>query len=118
MIIYAVQLPEKTVKYWHTGWSLRLTRLVGVHLVGATLFEGIVIQPRMGCPEEVPCNPETSAKPNSGTKSKTMAKPQPHATMRNMGSDGGRYRTHSIGLCSVRPIETNSSFCPRFHDHM
>lgn len=46
-IVYAVHLPDRTVKYWNTGWNLRLARVVGDHLVGATLFDGIVVQPRM-----------------------------------------------------------------------
>jgi len=44
---YAVHLPDMAVKYWNTGWNLRLVRQVGDHLVGATLFDGIVVQPRM-----------------------------------------------------------------------
>ena len=46
-IAYAVHLPELTVKYWSTGWNLRLVRPVGDHLVAATLFDGTVVQPRM-----------------------------------------------------------------------
>lgn len=46
-IAYAVHLPDMAVKYWNTGWNLRLVRVVGDHLVGATLFDGIVVQPRM-----------------------------------------------------------------------
>ena len=46
-IAYAVHLPDHTVRYWNTGWDLRLIRPVGDHLVGATIFNGIVVQPRM-----------------------------------------------------------------------
>jgi photosystem II stability/assembly factor-like uncharacterized protein len=46
-IAFAVSLPDNTVHYWSTGWNLRLIRAVGDHLVGATLFDGIVVQPRM-----------------------------------------------------------------------
>jgi hypothetical protein len=46
-IAYAVHLPDMAVRYWNTGWNLRLVRPVGDHLVGATLFDGIVVQPRM-----------------------------------------------------------------------
>jgi hypothetical protein len=35
------------VTSWDTGWSLRFVRPVGDYLVGATLFDGIVVQPRM-----------------------------------------------------------------------
>lgn len=44
---FAAHLPDKKVSYWNTGWNLRLVRPVGDHLVGATLFDGIVIQPEM-----------------------------------------------------------------------
>jgi photosystem II stability/assembly factor-like uncharacterized protein len=53
MIAFAVHLPDRTVHYWNTGWHLRLVRPVGDHLVGATLFDGIVVQPRMVDSSEV-----------------------------------------------------------------
>ena len=46
-IAYAVHLPDRTVHYWNTGWDLHLVRPVGDHLVGATIFNGVVVQPRM-----------------------------------------------------------------------
>lgn len=46
-IAYAVHLPDMRVQYWNTGWNLKLVRAVGDHLVGATLFDGVVVQPRM-----------------------------------------------------------------------
>ena len=46
-IAFAVHLSDRSVHYWNTGWNLRLVRPVGDHLVGATLFDGIVVQPRM-----------------------------------------------------------------------
>ena len=46
-IAFAVHLPERTVSYWNTGWNLKLVRTMGDHLIGATLFDGIVVQPRM-----------------------------------------------------------------------
>jgi hypothetical protein len=44
---FGVNLANKVVKYWDTGWNLRFLRPVGDYLVGATLFDGIVVQPRM-----------------------------------------------------------------------
>lgn len=44
---FAASLPDYKVSYWDTGWQLRFLRPVGDHLVGATLFDGIVIEPRM-----------------------------------------------------------------------
>jgi photosystem II stability/assembly factor-like uncharacterized protein len=52
-IAFAVHLPDHAVRYWNSGWSLRLVRPVGDHLVGATLFDGIVVQPRMVDSSEV-----------------------------------------------------------------
>jgi photosystem II stability/assembly factor-like uncharacterized protein len=46
-IAFAVHLPDRALHYWNTGWHLRLVRPVGDHLVGATLFDGVVVQPRM-----------------------------------------------------------------------
>ena len=44
---FAVELPTMRVSWWDTGWNLRFVRPVGDYLVGATLFDGIVVQPRM-----------------------------------------------------------------------
>jgi photosystem II stability/assembly factor-like uncharacterized protein len=52
-IAFAVHVPDRAVHYWNTGWSLRLVRPMGDHLVGATLFDGIVVQPRMVDSSEV-----------------------------------------------------------------
>ena len=35
------------VTSWDTGWNLRFLRPVGDHLVAGTMFDGIVVQPRM-----------------------------------------------------------------------
>ena len=74
-IVYAVHVPDKTVKYWNTGWSLRMARPVGDHLVGATLFDGVVVQPRMVATREVSGNTEASARPEPAAKAETIAKP-------------------------------------------
>jgi photosystem II stability/assembly factor-like uncharacterized protein len=46
-IAFAVHLPDREARYWNSGWNLKLVRPMGDHLVGATLFDGIVVQPRM-----------------------------------------------------------------------
>jgi len=46
-IAFAVNLPDHSIHYWNTGWNLKMIRAVGDHLVGATLFDGIVVQPLM-----------------------------------------------------------------------
>ncbi len=46
-MIFSVQLPDHKVRYWDTGWKLRFARPVGDHLLGATLYDGVVVQPKM-----------------------------------------------------------------------
>ena len=46
-MIFSVQLPGHKVSYWDTGWKLRFARPVGDHLLGATLYDGMVVQPKM-----------------------------------------------------------------------
>ena len=45
--VFAVAAVSKQVSSWDTKWNLRFVRPVGDHLVAATLFDGIVVQPRM-----------------------------------------------------------------------
>jgi hypothetical protein len=40
-------VPTMQVTSWDTGWNLRFVRPVGNYLVAGTLFDGIVVQPRM-----------------------------------------------------------------------
>ncbi len=44
---FAASVPDFKVTYWDTGWTLRFLRPVGDHLVGATLFDGMVVEPKM-----------------------------------------------------------------------
>jgi len=44
---FAVELPSMKVKAWDTGWKLRLLRPVGDHFAAATLFDGMIVQPKM-----------------------------------------------------------------------
>ena len=46
-LVFAVHVPDWSVQYWDTGWKLRFARPVGDHLIAATPFDGIVVQPRM-----------------------------------------------------------------------
>jgi len=43
----AIAVAGKGVQCWDTGWHLRMLRPVGDHMVAATLFDGVVVQPRM-----------------------------------------------------------------------
>jgi photosystem II stability/assembly factor-like uncharacterized protein len=44
---FAISVATLRVTTWDTGWNLRFVRPVGDYLVGATMFDGVVIQPRM-----------------------------------------------------------------------
>jgi hypothetical protein len=44
---FAVEIPSMRVDSWDTKWNLRFVRPVGDYLLGATLFDGVVVQPRM-----------------------------------------------------------------------
>ena len=44
---FGVHLPDYKVQFWDTGWNLRFVRPIGDHLIGATMFDGMVLQPRM-----------------------------------------------------------------------
>ena len=46
-VAYSVDVKSKRGTGLETGWSLRFVRPVGDHLVAATLFDGMVVQPRM-----------------------------------------------------------------------
>ncbi len=43
----AIAVKDKSLQCWDTGWHLRQLRPVGDHMVGVTLFDGVVVQPRM-----------------------------------------------------------------------
>lgn len=46
-LAFAIQLPSFLTKAYDTGWHMRFIRSVGDHMVGATLYDGVVIQPKM-----------------------------------------------------------------------
>ncbi len=46
-MVYAVGTDGVKTFWWDTGWHLRMARTVGDHLIGATLYDGMVVQPRM-----------------------------------------------------------------------
>ena len=52
-IAFSLHISDKVVKYWDTGWNLRFLRPVGDYLLGATRYDGVVVQPRMVQSKEV-----------------------------------------------------------------
>ncbi len=63
-VVFSVQLPQKQVTYAYAGWSLRFARPVGDHIIAATLFDGIVVQPKL---VDSPVKPAAEAK-SAGTR--------------------------------------------------
>jgi photosystem II stability/assembly factor-like uncharacterized protein len=45
--VFAIDIPSKRMTSWDTGWNLRFVRPVGDYMVAGTLFDGIVVQPKM-----------------------------------------------------------------------
>jgi hypothetical protein len=46
-VVYAVNTVSHALSYWDSGWRLRFVRPVADYLLGITLFDGVVVQPRM-----------------------------------------------------------------------
>ena len=46
-LIFAAHLPDYRVTYVDSGWELRFARPVGNHLIAATAYDGVVVQPVM-----------------------------------------------------------------------
>jgi photosystem II stability/assembly factor-like uncharacterized protein len=49
-LVFTVMLPGKQVEFIDTGWNLRFARPLGDHIIAATLYDGIVVQPRKTVP--------------------------------------------------------------------
>ena len=68
-LVFTVQLPQRSVSYIDAGWTLRFARPVGDHLLAATLFDGIVIQPKVvPAPEPAVASSAVQAAPAATTK--------------------------------------------------
>jgi len=46
--IYAIDPKTMTWKWWQTGYRISLVRAAGDHLVAASLYDGVVVEPRAG----------------------------------------------------------------------
>ena len=74
-LVFTVELPSGQVSFADTGWSLRFARMVGDHIVAATLFDGIVVQPRMMA-SPLAALPEAKAVISASAVDATQAKPE------------------------------------------
>jgi photosystem II stability/assembly factor-like uncharacterized protein len=46
-VVFSVSALEHKVNYWDSGWKLRFARPMGDYLLGVTLYDGVVVQPKM-----------------------------------------------------------------------
>ena len=46
-LLFTMHIPDMRVQVINAGWRLRFARSVGDHLIGATYFDGIVVEPKM-----------------------------------------------------------------------
>jgi hypothetical protein len=46
-VVFSVSAIEHKVNYWDSGWKLRFARSMGDYLLGVTLYDGVVVQPKM-----------------------------------------------------------------------
>jgi len=45
-LVFSISVPDHKFNYLETGWNLRFVRPVGDRLLGATFYDGIVLQPK------------------------------------------------------------------------
>ena len=99
-IVFLVQLPGLQVTFADTGWSLRFARPVGDHLLAATLFDGIVIQPRMVA-SPMGTNPP-AAKASAPPPEPAVASPRPTLPAESQTLNPG-------GVPNVEPVHLPTS---------
>jgi photosystem II stability/assembly factor-like uncharacterized protein len=46
-VVFAVSTLSHKVNYWDSGWRLRFARPMGDYMLGITLYDGVVVQPKM-----------------------------------------------------------------------
>ncbi|HYK36045.1 transcriptional regulator [Alloacidobacterium sp.] len=46
-VVFAIDESSKTWKWWEAGWTLHSVRSLGNRLIAASLYDGVVVQPRM-----------------------------------------------------------------------
>jgi photosystem II stability/assembly factor-like uncharacterized protein len=111
-IVFLVQLPDLKVSFADTGWSLRFARPIGDHLLAATLFDGIVIEPKMVA-SPTSQNARTQAGPaepalDSGSRSPAVAlSPPPVASPRTIPADGPTLGANGVPV--VEPVHLPTS---------
>ena len=80
-ILFIVSLPDLKVTFTDSGWNLRLARPMGDHFIAATMFDGLVIQPRMVASpmvgERPPVAPATVGPATVGPATVRPANPPP-----------------------------------------
>ena len=44
-MVFAINSDDKTWKWWNAGWRIRMVHSMDGHLVGASLYNGVVVEP-------------------------------------------------------------------------
>ena len=79
-LVFLVQLPSMQVTFADSGWPLRFARPVGDHLIAATLFDGVVVQPKMvNSPMQSPR--ASVSEPPAASAQQAAPPPQPPAVV-------------------------------------
>lgn len=93
-IVFLVQLPDLHVSFVDSGWNLRFARPMGDHLIAATLYDGVVVQPRMVA-TPIEAVPEKASPASASTVSVVPAvagevrRPKPVAIVERVHSPAG-----------------------------
>jgi len=45
-MVFAIDETSKTWKWWDAGWTVRSVRSLGGRLIAASLYDGVVVQPK------------------------------------------------------------------------
>jgi photosystem II stability/assembly factor-like uncharacterized protein len=45
-LVFAINPDDKTWKWWNAGWRVRMVHSLNGHLIGASLYDGVVVQPQ------------------------------------------------------------------------
>jgi ligand-binding sensor domain-containing protein len=46
-LVFAINDDDKTWKWWDAGWKVRMVHSMNGHLVGASMYDGVVVEPQM-----------------------------------------------------------------------
>ena len=45
-LVFAIDPDEKNWKWWDAGWNVHMVHSMAGHLMGASLYDGVVVEPK------------------------------------------------------------------------